>query len=228
MKDKSVALILMLLDQGRFRLWEITGLSIKDIVCAREICRLGKRRIHCSPEVSQALRMLCSNRDPKEPLFVVPKVDSQSDLSYFEPRRIGPHLITNLLVELGIPLEGLQTYHASNAYITSMQGFLDRGADVGYAHRQSLIEVASELGYNLNTSEDLDFCLSVIQEQYVDPVVIRVIEENAKMRSNVGAPLMDHRSFMSIPRVSSDLTSRTPSESVFSKWLHTTPLHNYV
>ena len=226
-KDHAVAAIMMLLDQGHMRLWEVIGLTVGDYVSNREIGVLGLKKIHSDLPFRQVLGTLSANRMPEEPLFAVPKVDSAGTLDWGQKRRIGPHLITNLMTEIGIPLQALQTYHATKVYVEAMEHFIhDKKASWDEAHKYAMVEIASEMGHDLRAVDDITVALDAIESVMVDPIVVQTIRNNsAALGLGLEQSNIEHTSYMSVPHITSDLVGYTPSEEIFSDWLHTAPVH---
>ena len=227
-KDKIVAVILALIDQGRFRVRELMSLRVGDVSVHREVIKIGNRPIHGDSNLHQQLGTLTSNRHPMEPLFMVTPVTPNGDMDYSSMRRIGPHFVVNLLEELGLPAEALQTYHASQTYSSEIQRiFCSSNSSYESAHMFSLLEVASEMGHNLDHVEDYEMALKVIESSVVDPIVIQAIKQNCqKLGVGMRGDYSSKRPvYSAVPHVSMTLTGRTEEEEEFSKWLRMVPVH---
>ena len=230
-KDKVVAVILALLDQGRFRVRELMSLKVGDVRLTREMLQIGRRKVHADINLMQQLSTMTSNRHPEEPLFCVAPVDMQGGMDHAKMRRIGPHFVVNLLEELGVSAEAMQMYHASQTYSMEVQRIF--GAhNVSYdaAHNFALLEVASEMGHNLDSVEDFETAIHMIEAAAIDPIVIQAIKTNCQtMGIGMGGETMLRRPvFDSVPHVSMILNGRTEDEEEFSKWLRMVPVHNYL
>lgn len=229
-KDKTVAVILALLDQGRFRVRELMALRVGDVQMNREVLTIGRRKVHGDPNLVQHLGTLTSNRHPMEPLFAVAPVGVNGDMDHAKMRRIGPHFVVNLLEEVGVSAESLQTYHASQTYSMEMQRiFGSHNVGYGAAHHFALLEVASEMGHNLDNVEDFESAIYAIEQAAIDPVVVQAIKVTCE-KMGIGASgeqMLRRPVFDSIPHVSMVLTGRTPDEEEFSRWLRMVPLHNF-
>ena len=132
--------------------------------------------------------------------------------------------------EIGVTPESLQTYHASQTYSMAMQNAFE-GADMSYgsAHIFSMLEVAAEMGHDLGRVEDFETALSVIEESTVDPMVIYAIKESCnQMGLGQGAGSAKRPVFNAVPSVSMTLSTRTPDEEEFSRWLRSAAIHNYL
>lgn len=230
-KDRTVATILALLDQGRLRVRELMSLRVGDVRLSRDIIRLGRRIVHADQNLISHLGTLTSNRLPNEPLFVVPKVGQGGDLNYEEQRRIGPYFVVNLLEELGIPAESLQTYHASQTYSMALQRLLSNSyTNYMSAHYHALREVAAEMGHRLDAVDDPSMALQAIEQAAVDPLVVMAIKRACEDGTvDLNGPDMPEGSLHdAIPRVSMVLSGRTEDEEEFSYWLRTVALHDYM
>ena len=229
-KDKTVAIILALLDQGRFRVKDLMALRVRDVALSREVMSLGGRKVHAGPNLAQHLGTLTGNRHPDEPLFATAPVSVDGEMDYTKMRRFGPHFVVNLLQELGVSAESLQTYHASQSYSMSIQRIFG-SHDVTYdaAHHFSMLEVASEMGHNLDKVEDYGTALEAIEQSAVDPIVVQAIKQTCEsmgVGAN-GAPMLKRPVHSAVPHVSMVITGRTPDEEEFSRWLRVVPIHNY-
>jgi len=229
-KDKIVAVALALLDQGRFRVRELMALKVGDVKLTREILTIGKRKVYGGPNLVQQLGAMISNRDPGEPLFMVAPVSMDGDMDYSNMRRIGPHFIVNLLEEVGVSAESLQTYHASQTYSVEIQRvFGSHNANYDAAHHFALLEVASEMGHDLGRVEDFESAIYAIESAAVDPIVVQSIKQSCeKMGIGTGGDTSLSRFVHdSVPQVSMVLTGRNEDEEEFSRWLRTVPVHNF-
>ncbi|MCF6205367.1 MAG: hypothetical protein L3J47_00540 [Sulfurovum sp.] len=229
MKDGVVSLVLMLLDQGRFRVKDLLGLRVQDLHVAREIVSLGSRSVHCDLAVAQKISEMVGGRGLGEPLFSTPTLGMDGSLDYSKSRRIGPHFAVNLLAALGLSAEALQTYHATQTYSMAVQRALGSGS-VGFqqAHMFALSSVASELGHDLSSVEDFEPALRAIESATVDPLAVSAIQASCTANGIPdSAGSINEPVYSSVPHVSSTLSGKDRDEEEFSLWLRTAPIHTY-
>jgi hypothetical protein len=228
-KDRVIGIALALLDQGRLRIREIAGLRVGHVQVKGDHITLANRSLHADSKIQQEIQALTSNRDPNEPLFAVPAVKANGEVDYSNIRRIGPHLLINVLDSLGIPFQALQMYHASQCYSMAFQNVLAQN-DVSYdcAHHFAMLDVAMQLGHDLDSVEDYSTALESIQTAAVDPVVVDSIRSNcSKLGIGKNNNPLTKPVWPSIPFVSAALTGRTEEEEGFSKWLHLVELGQF-
>lgn len=229
-KDKTTAVILALLDQGRFRVRELMALRVGEVKLNREIVVIGKRKIHADPSLVEHLRVLTNNKDPQAPLFSVAPVDVSGGIDHNKSRRLGPHFVVNLLDELGVSAEALQTYHASQTYSMEIQRVLSsNNTSYNAAHHFALLEVASEMGHNLDHVDDFESAIYAIEQAAVDPIVVMAIKRTCEEMGigSDGGGTLQRPVFDAVPRVSMVLMDRTEDEEEFSYWLKTVPIHEF-
>jgi hypothetical protein len=223
LKDHLIGLALLLLDQGKFRLADLDSISSQDIEISGDLVRFGDRIICADAKVKQAI-LAQMMRTPTGPFLQVPTIDATGKPNATKIRRIGGHTLIRMCENLGVSIEALQTYHATHKYAQSVQRLLtleNLAAEV--AHRVALLEVAQEMGNNLeNTSPDqVNMALKLVQDTMIDPVVFEAIMTSA-VESNLsgGAPSVGTTSYTATPMVTADLIDRTSAETEFSRWTH--------
>ena len=229
-KDRVIGTALALLDQGRFKIREIAGMKVGHVQVKGGHITMGHRTFHCDAKIQQEIQALIANRHPEEPLFAVPSVNMKGDVDYENIRRIGPHLLINVLDTMGIPFNALQMYHATQCYSMAFQNVLAQN-DISYdaAHHFSLLDVAMELGHNLDQVDDYGTALEFIQQSAVDPIVIECIRRNCeKMGIGRNNNPLTKPVYNAVPFVSAALTDRTPDEQLFSQFLHIVPSHEFI
>lgn len=229
-KDRVTGLMLSLLDQGRFRIRELVGLSVGDVVNQGDSVQIGKRKIVPDNAVRNVLAVITTGRPPHEPLFAVPRVGADGGIDYSKMRRLGPHYIVNILEEIGIPLQALATYHASQTYSIEIQRILEQhNTSYKAAHTFAMLEVATEMGHNLDFVEDYETALELLANSVVDPIVINVIKQNVgTMGLGTGEDYLQRPVHESVYTVFGQLADLSPEEKLFSQWIQTAAVHNYI
>lgn len=229
-KDQVTGVMLALLDQGRFRIRELIRATVGDLKVSGNIVYINKRGIHTDFVIQQKLLSLAANRLPTDILFTIPTVGEDGGLDYTKLRRVGMHYIINILEELGIPIQALQTYHASQSYSVAIQNVLTTN-NVSWecAHHFALLEVAMEMNHDLDKVDDYEVALQAIENSAIDPVVIKQIKQTCeKLQIGInGTGGLRKPIHSAIHRVSSKLIARTEDEEEFSRWLRTSQMHNF-
>lgn len=227
LKDKIVATALALVDQARFRAEEIGDLRVKDVQMYGALYDIGGRLVFGDHKFRAMMSLLTKNRKPQEPLFAVPIVKKDGKPDPMVIRNIGPHYIQSILEQMGLSLSGLLAYHATETFSREAERLLnEHDCPWESALEYATVAVAQEMGHDLSQEQNIAEILPVIRDMMIDPVVVEVLEQNAKDASLLGQtqltlPLPPP----AIMPVTFDLLTRTTDEQAFSKWLHTYPAH---
>lgn len=227
LKDRIVATALALLDQARFRVQELTALSVGEIQDNQSFYVIGNRMIFPDHKVRVMLSLMTENRTDTEPFLAVPFTKKNGDVDEMLLRRIGPHYLNAVLDQLGLSLEGLQIYHATQAFSREITRLTTQyHAPFNVALEYATLSVASEMGHDVTQEQDMEQILPMIRELLLDPVVVRALEMNAEeMGLNNGMPLLLPLPPPFVAYVSFDVGNLTPDEKEFSTWLHKFPAH---
>jgi hypothetical protein len=229
LKDKITGLMLALLDQGRFRIRELISLRVGDVRNEGDIYTIGRRKCMIDNTIQNILTVITSGRQPQDMLFMVPRVGKDGGVDYSKMRRLGPHYVVNIIEEMGIPLQALATYHASQTYSVEIQRmFSQHNTSYNAAHTFALLEVASEMGHNLDNVEDFQQAIEVIGQTVVDPIVVRTIKQNVTDMGIGGQDYLKRPVHQAVYHVVSNLDGLTQDERLFSQWIHSAPIHNYL
>lgn len=227
LKDKIVATALALIDQGRFRAEDIADLKVKDVQMYGALFDMRGRLVMGDHKFRSMMSLLTRARQPQEPLFAVPLVKKDGKPDPMILRNIGSHYVQSILEQMGLSLSGLLAYHATETFSREVQRLLsEHKCPWESAVEYATIAVAQEMGHNLAEDPDTTKVLPVLREMMIDPVVIEVLESNAKDANLLGQDEV----MLPIPPppimyVTFDLLQRNADEQAFSKWLHTYPAH---
>jgi len=230
LKDQLTALALVLLDQGRMRVVELATLTPAHIVFEGSIVNLGNRKIYADNTLRSALEILKLKKNPDEPLFAVPLQKQDGSIDTSLQRLIGPNYLSSVLDQLGIPLLGLQTYHATMCFTRKLQRLVSQYAvPWDQAVQQALLASALEWGHDFSQEVSAPMILQLTQSVLIDPVVVDALKRSANEQGllyNIQTQELPASS-IPIPYVSLEMTGKTSEEIEFSKWLHSTPIHEY-
>lgn len=233
LKDQVIAVMLSLVDQGRFRLLDLCGMTPQFVQVRGDLLLLGSKIIHADPRVSTAIQILASNPDPTSPLFSVPLVKEDGSYDMLKTRRIGQHILTRIVESFGFTIDALHSYHATQTYSLEMQRILyqNEGISMEDAHRLTMLEVAEEMGYNLSYEPNPATAILALQSTLIDPVAAACIVENAGQASlggGQGVGMMTQMPQPAVPYVTAELSDKSYSEKEFSKWIHTAACHLHI
>lgn len=230
LKDQITAIMLALLDQGKFRAVELAMLTPADVHIRGNIITLGKRQFVAGPQILNALETLVNHKAPQEPLFSIPVQNVDGETDPMLSRRIGPNYISSVLDYMGLSLLGLQTYHATLRYFRTVQTYLtvhQTGWEI--AHRAGVIAALVEWGHDLSTEMNVQEVINVAQAVLIDPVIVAFLQQQAQEQqldqpaSAQLPPIM-----RTTPYVAVEIAGKTQEEQEFSQWLHSAPVHDYV
>jgi len=229
LKDQMTAVALALLDQGKVRAVELAALTPDQVVIDGSLVSLGSRKVYVDAKMLTAFVVMKNTTPSSMPLFSVAS-QGREKIDPNVRRMMGPHYLSRVLDMQGVSLLGLQTYHASGTFAREVERLLSYyHASWDQAVNQALMTVALEWGHDFSTEPDPLRVLQLVQEVLVDPVVVQVLQQNAKARGVIGsagaaelpAPTIP------VPYVTIDLTDRTADEAEFSQWIHGISLHDY-
>lgn len=232
-KDAIVGLMMALVDQGRIHPVELVELRAGDIQINGDVIRFGRFAVHAGEKIQQIIHRMMTARNPEDPFFSIPVVKNMEDSAIgvgAEHRVIGPHYIMRMFDRIGTPLGALMNYHATQTYSMQVQRCI-QGENVSLrcGHEFALLEVARRMGHDFTTQPDVNPIIKFIEENMIDPIVIEVIEANArKDGTDQGADEMTREIVLAVPHISANLTGHTDAEREFSKWAHAYPCHEHV
>jgi hypothetical protein len=231
-KDNVVGLMLAMVDQGRVHPVELAKLKSGDIQMHGDIIRFGRFAVHAGEKIQQIVHRMMNVRQPEDSFFSVPVMKNEPDSVIgvdTDYRTIGPHYIARILARLGTPLEGLLSYHATQTYSMQLQRCI-QGTNVSLkcGHEFALLEVARRMGHDFENEPDVNPVLKQILETMIDPVVVEVMEQNARNSGDdQGSDDMTRQVVLAVPHISANLQGHTNSEKEFSGWLHNHPFHEH-
>lgn len=230
LKDQIVAITLALLDQGRYGVEELMTVSPSKVTVMGNLVKFNKRWIMGDYRLITAIESLKSSHHPDSSFFSVPKVKKDGEIDESVLRIIGPHYMYNVIDGHGMSLEGLFTYHATHTFSREVERLLARQPCAWpVAMAYGLEAVAAEIGYDLEHHPNKFKALLAIQEKLIDPIVIKILELNAKAAGAVNTDMSDiPPAPPTVSPVSIELTQRTPHEEAFSRFLHKLDVHNYI
>lgn len=228
-KDHVVGLCLALIDQGRFSMNDIAMLTPESVQVRGNLVLLGYRILNCDPRIIDSLLLLSSGRVPGEPLFSIPMVDIDGGTSDIR-RPIGMNFISAVMNAMGVSPEAFQTYHATQLYSLEFhKNLITLNLPYEQAHNYALMRVAQELGYVFSSPEEMPIILQSVEQNLIDPVVVKVLQMSAEshMPNQAAVPTVPPiDGDLHVGVVSSYLSDRTPEEKEFSSFMHTFPIHS--
>lgn len=228
-KDQIVAMTLALVDQGHFTAEALTSLLPTEVKQVGALIKFGNRWVFADHKMQSTVTMLLRSHHPASPFFAVPVVKKKGDIDDSLIRRIGPHYIARIFDQLGVSLQALQTYHATQVLSREVHRLLgEHQVPWETALQHGLLCVAQEMGYDLSVEPDQQTALQLIIELLVDPILVETLQASAESMGLLGQePTVVPAPPPAVVPVSMDLTARTVAEEEFSQWLHTHPIHEH-
>lgn len=205
-KDKIVAAIIMLMDQGLYELEELVNASVADIEFIDNTVKLLGRKIVTDGFFLDFLSSLRAGREGSAPLFMVPSVNGEG--------KLGVRHVASILAYLRVSPAYLLAWNASRIYSKALNRLAIEDVDVEHADGLALSEVKRTFGTQKDMQHLIDTklresLLSSYAENFGKSIVPRVESDDYAILS-----------------VDSDLLGRKEEEVEFSIWLHLTPLHD--
>ena len=224
LKDNVMGLVLALIDQARFRVMEIVSLTPSSVSFSNGLMKLGNRTILPDEWVLKLFQVILNGRQDNHPLFLVTN-NQGTGLGFGSAHHIGPNMVMKVMESFGLPIEFLQTYHATELYSRTMNKLLSMyNMTLEEAEMYSLYMVALDMGVDLSMSPDFQQAFNMIKETSIDPVVAEAIGSNFVGNPNK-MPFDPSSLTAPIYYVNVHMTGKTPEEVEFSRWLHTYPAH---
>jgi broad specificity phosphatase PhoE len=254
-KNKTIAAILMLLDQGVFDLDSLIEASVGDLVFIGDTVKLLNRKLVCDEELFNFLVSLKAQRPEDVSLFLISTATGL--------QKVGRHHISAVLEYFRISPPFLQSWHCSQKYVKTYARLMAEGqfTDPTVCDKAAIEEVADALGVD----EDITFLINPqvriqVMTNFLDPQAIAEMitpqdedeptdkqmaeeadenaqndaeaEEGAQPPPPPGPPVqksLDSSAYMSdqygVVQINSQLENYTSQEEEFSEWLHKQPLH---
>jgi hypothetical protein len=228
-KDQMTAVALALLDQGKMRAIELAALTPDVLVIDGSLISLGPRKIYVDAKALAAFTVLKNTTPPGMPLFSIAS-QGRDKIDVNVRRMLGPHYLSRVMDLQGISLLGLQTYHGTSTFAKEIERLLTYyRASWDQAAQAALTTVALEWGHDFSMEPDPQRILQLVQEVLVDPVVVQVLQINAKaqgLTNNPGTATLPEPT-VPVPYVCMDLSDLTADEKEFSEWTHSLSLHDF-
>jgi len=231
-KDRVMAAILMLADQGMFEPSELVKLTVGDVEFIDKTVKIMGRKLVPDPDFLDFFSSVTAGRKPNEQLFVL-------KTAYGE-RPIGVRHIYSVLKFLKLNSHSLISWHLSQAYTRIMARLLTNEMSFEDAEAKAFIELSGVLSSVSDVSVWVSGIVrTTVEHNYKLAEEARADQDRAKQRAfggegkgegepvkkSITASMSDD--FGAIP-VFSGLSYKTPDEISFSGWLHSVPLHDTV
>ena len=204
-KDKIIAAIIMLMDQGLYELEDLVNASVADLEFIESTVKLLGRKFVTDPDFLDFLTSLKAGRDDSAPLFMVPSISGEAPL--------GIRHIASIFKYLKVMPTYLLVWSASYLYSKAVNRLSFELADPDEVDAMALSEVKRSFG----TQKDL--------QHLIDTKLRTSLLENYKAAlSKSMIPRVESDEYATL-FVISDLIGRRDDEIEFSTWLHVTPFH---
>lgn len=231
-KDRIVAAILILADQGMLEPNDLVQLTVGDVEYIDKTIKVLGRKLVPDPELLDFFLSITVGRNKNESLFLI-------KTAYGE-RPIGVRHIYSILKFLKVNSHALLSWHVSQAYTRIMARLVANKVPFEDAEVQAFAEIAGMLS---SVSDVSTLVSGVVRTTVEDNYAIALSEAHAKEDTNEESegevrPPSWATWPTSITYAASDnfgallvfsgLSSKTPEELEFSRWLHAIPLHDAV
>jgi len=236
-KDRVMAAILMLADQGMFEPSELVKLTVGDIEFIDKTVKIMGRKFVPDPDFLDFFSSVTSGRKPDESLFVL-------KTAYGE-RPIGVRHIYSVLKFLKLNSHALVSWHLSQAYTRIMSRLLANKMSFEDAEAKAFMELSGVLSSVSDVSVWVSGIVrTTVEGNYKLAEEARKDQESAQKKAfggaqeerepapteepvekSITASMSDD--FGALP-LFSGLSYKVPDEISFSSWLHSVPLHDTV
>jgi len=230
-KDRVVALILMLVDQGMYDMYELLTATVADVEYVDSTVIFLGKKIVLDVVLLDLFTSLTTGRDGEEPLFMLGTRMGQQP--------IGPRHMQSIFSALRISPAYLLFWHVSHLYSKIVHRLAANAVDIKDFHEMALIEVGNVLGTPDDISHLVDLQLQrVLKQNYREedePPMLDEPEEDTAPEGDEEEPPPPDEVGKSLTKINpdpfgvltvwADLTAKRPDEMDFSKWLHSMPLH---
>lgn len=205
-KDRVVAAVIMLMDQGLYELEELLNATVSDLEFIDNTAKLLGRKFVTDPAFQDFLTSLLAGRDPSAPLFMVPSVEGEGQL--------GVRYMASVLKYLKVSAAYMLSWNASYIYSKVINRLSFESVDPDKIDGHAL----SELKRTFGTQKDL--------QALIDTKLRTTLLENYTEGFNKSiVPRVDADEYGTLA-VFSDLIGRRDDEIDFSTWLHAMPFHD--
>lgn len=221
-KDRVIAAILMLVDQGLYGLEELVFAAGEDLEFIDNTVKLLGRKFLCDPVLLDFFTMLKAEVEPGSPLFYTETMNGK------EP--VGIRHISAIFRGLKMKETFIRSWHANHLFSRIVHRLSLQQVPVEEVEELAL----SELARVFVTPEDVSFMLDYkLRDTLMNNYDVQNIEE---IQGGIENPEEDPEVQKSLTHVStddfgvnqiwSDLKTRRPDEREFSSWLQSEPLHD--
>jgi hypothetical protein len=205
-KDKFVAAVIMLVDQGLYGVEELVQATVSDLEFIDETVKLLGRKFRCDPVFLDFLTSLVGTRDKDAPLFQLDTAAGRSML--------GVNHLYSIFHFLRISPTYLHMWHASHMFSRIANRLLAEEVPAEDLEGR----VFSELRRVFVTSQEIQFM--------VDYKVRSTVIENFKTMTKSLDLVRGSTDEYAVLMIFSDLNGRRDDELEFSEWLHAEPMHD--
>lgn len=205
-KDRIIAAVIMLMDQGLYELEELLDASVGDLEFVDSTVKFLGRKFLSDSEFLDFLTSLKAGREASAPLFMIPSVGGEG--------RLGTSHLASIFRYLRVSPTYLLSWNASYIYSKAINRLSFEKVDPEMVDMVALSEVKRTFG----TQNDLQHLIDTKLRNSLLERYASVVEKSLVPR--VAAD--DY----AVLTVLSDLIGRRDDEIEFSTWLHVTPLHD--
>lgn len=205
-KSKTVACILMLVDQAYYTIEELSEAKVADLSFIDDTVYLLGKKFRCDPTFLDYLSSKVIGRAIDEYLFM------QDTINGREP--LGLYTLYSTFAYLRVSPVFLKYWHATNIY----SKIVNRYALLKVPEEEVEAKAYLELSHVLNTTEDVRFLV----DHQVSNTLLRAYSSAEAMQKSLLTAKSDN---FGVHLVDSSLVTRKQDEQSFSVWLHSTPLH---
>jgi hypothetical protein len=205
-KDKIVAAIIMLMDQGLYELEDLLNATVSDLEFIDDTVKLLGRKFVTDSPFMDFITSLRVGRDFSSPLFVIPSILGEG--------KVGTRYFVSLLKYLKVSPTYILSWNASYIYSKVVNRLSFEKIDPKQIDGIALSEVKRTFG----TQKDLQYIIdtklrNTLLENYKESITKSIV------------PRVDADEYGTLS-VFSDLIGRRDEEITFSTWLHATPFHD--
>jgi hypothetical protein len=205
-KDKIVAAVLMLMDQGLYELDDLLNAVVADLEFIDDTVKLLGRKFVTDGYFFDFLTSLKTGREGSAPLFLVPSINGEGSL--------GVRHVASIMQYLRVSPTYLLSWHASLIYSKVLNRLALEDVDPEHADGAALSEVKRTFG----TQKDLQYL--------IDTRLRSSLLENYSEAFNKSIVPRVEADDYAVLSIDSDLLGRKEDEKEFSTWLHITPFHD--
>ena len=225
-KDKTLGVMLMLVDQALFMPEDLVGMTVSELEFTDQTVRLRKHKLACDAVLYDFFTELVKDRQPDDILF--------SAESFKGRRPFGYNHIYSVFDMLKVDPNYLIAWHANHIFSRIVHRMSSNGVPKELVEEQA----CSELAYAMGTSDDVKHLLdiklvSTLMLHYENDEVETAPDEAPPTPAPSAAPGAVTKSLTpalqdayAVKIVTTELSERRQDEIEFSVWLHAEPMHD--